>query len=57
MTNIQNRLIERYKGYKQKELYRPKKDILNEIRNNNDEYLLMEYAVDIYELKRFFNDI
>ncbi len=57
MTNIQKRLIERYKSYKQKDLYECKKNILNEIKNSSDSFLLKEYSVDIYELKRYFNDI
>ena len=57
MTNIQKRLTERYKGYKQKELYEAKKDILNEIKNNSDDYLKIEFGADINEFKRYFNNL
>lgn len=57
MTPIQQRLTERYKGYKQKDLYEQKKDILKEIKNNSDDYLLQEYKADIQELKRYYPDL
>lgn len=57
MTNIQKRLTERYKGYKQKELYQPKKNILNKIKNNSDDYLRVKFKVDLYELAFYYNDL
>lgn len=57
MTVIQQRLIERYKGYKQKDLYQPKKEILNNIRTNSDSYLKEEYKADIQELSRYYSEL
>lgn len=57
MTTIQQRLTERYKGYKQSDLCEPKKDILKDISNNDDDYLRREYSADIHELKRYYSDL
>lgn len=57
MTAIQKRLIERYKGYNQRDLYQPKKEILADILNNNDDYLKLEYSADLHELKRYYPEI
>jgi hypothetical protein len=57
MTAIQQRLTERYKGYRQKDLYQPKKDILKDILNNDDEYLRTEYSADLHELRRYHSEL
>lgn len=57
MSEIQKRLTERYKGYKKKDLYQPKKEILADILNNDDDYLRLEYSADLHELKRYYNEI
>lgn len=57
MTAIQQRLTERYKGYKQKDLYENKKDILKEIANKDDDYLRREYSADIHDLKRYYSEL
>ena len=57
MTPIQQRLIERYKGYKQKDLYSPKKEIILEIENNTDTYLISEYEADLIELARYYPEL
>lgn len=57
MTAIQQRLTDRYKSYKQKDLYQNKKDILKEILNSSDDYLRKEYEVDLYELAFYYSDL